>query len=108
MKFFIVLTSSALVYVSPEKQILPNREDSLYEAYTKVIFPKDKIPILWGLIQITFDSDLRKSLEFPKQYLTLCQQYGTYQEKAKAYWIMGWVNDNLENHNTALEFYLKA
>ena len=104
MRFFIVLTS--LVY--PEKQIPPNQEDSLYQTYTKAIYPKDKILILWELIQVTFNHDLRKSLEFSKLYLELCEQYGTDHDKAQAYCMAGKVNDNLENHKTALEFYLKA
>ena len=108
MKFFIAFTSLALVYTSFKKPISLTQEDSLYQAYTNAVYPKEKISILWELIQLTFDTDLKKSLEFSERYLKLCEQYGTGLDKARTYWKLAWVNDNLENHNLALEYYLKA
>ena len=108
MKFFIALTSVTLVYTHFQKPTSYSREDSLYQDYKNAIYPKDKIPILRQLGKLTLRYDLKKSLEFTESYLKLCEEYGADENKADAYWMMGWVNGCLENNNESLEYYLKA
>ena len=108
MKFFIALASLTLVNINFQKPASFKQEDSLYQAYKSARYPKDKMPILRKLGKLTLDYDLKKSLEFTESYLKICEEFGTDQDKADAYWMMAWVTGSLENDNVALEYYLKA
>lgn len=108
MKFFIVLTSLTLVCASFKNPVSQEKEDSLFQAYSKAIYPSDKKKILWELIEETYNRDTHRCLKYSELYLKLCGQYGNDYDIANVCWKLGLLNKMLQNYDKAMEYYLIA